>query len=332
MSDISTFTTDKIWLAPLAGFTDRAFRLICKICGADVTVTEMVSADGLVFDYERSARYAFFSEEERPTGIQLFGSRPEMMAKGCELILPLKPDFIDINMGCPVKKVVNRGAGSALLKDIGLAVEIVKTMKEVLQDSGIPLSAKIRAGWDKESINIVDAALALEDAGVDFIIVHPRTRSQFYVGKSDWSLIAAVKSAVKIPVVGNGDIIDIKDAVRMREETGCDSIMVGRGALGKPWIFNEIKSYLLTGKPFTLSYKEKYEIIRFHTELALSQKAEEWGLKEMRVHYCHYTRGFKGGSRVRDIINKSIDQQEIIGLIGELYEERDRQDNLADKV
>lgn len=324
MSRTTTLTENKLWLAPLAGFSDRAFRLICKRCGADVTVTEMVSADGLVFDYERSVGYAYFDEAERPAGIQLFGSRPVIMAKGCELILPLKPNFIDVNMGCPVKKVVNRGAGSALLKDLPNAVEIVKALKTVLQESRIPLSVKIRSGWDKESIVIVEAARALEDAGADIIIVHPRTRSQFYSGKSDWSLISSVKSAVEIPVVGNGDIVEIRDAVRMKEETGCDSIMVGRGALGKPWIFAEIKSYLLTGTPFRLSYKERYEIIKQHTELTLSTKGEERGLKEMRAHFCHYTRGFIGGSKVRNRINNSVDREEILNLIGELYEKRDR--------
>lgn len=324
MNKIGELTSGKIWLAPLAGLTDRAFRIICKQNGADVVVSEMVSADGLVMDYERSLRYALFTAAERPLGIQLFGSKPETMVQACRLILSLKPDFIDINMGCPVKKVVNRGAGSALLKDIPLAVEIVKGVKRELQDTDLPLTVKIRSGWDQNNIVAVEFSLAMEDAGADILIVHPRTRSQLYSGKSDWSVISEVVSALKIPVVGNGDVTNVADAVRMLEITGCASLMIGRGALGHPWLFNEIKTYLLTGKKLELSYQKRYEIIKAHTELALKLKNKEQALKEMRTHFCHYTKGFPGGGKIRSMLNKSVSQREILELIGELYEEGHR--------
>lgn len=320
MTKLKVLSEKKLWLAPLAGLTDSPFRLVCKKQGADVSVSEMVSSDGLVFDYQRSIPYAQFSERERPFGIQLFGSRPEIMASACRLLIPLYPDFIDINMGCPVKKVVKRGAGSALLKDIPLAVKIVTEMKRELEGTGILLTAKIRAGWDKGSIIAVEFAQALEEAGVEILIIHPRTRVQLYSGRSDWSLISAVKSAVKVPVIGNGDVTSVHEAIRMFSETGCDSIMIGRGALGNPWIFAEIKSYLLTGAVLELSYKEKYKTIKEHTDLALCCKEEHRALKELRVHFCHYTKGFEGGRRVRDLINRSISKEDIIREIGVLYE------------
>ncbi|MBW6516329.1 MAG: tRNA dihydrouridine synthase DusB [Candidatus Cloacimonetes bacterium] len=322
MSSITKLTKQKLWLAPLAGLTDKAFRLICKQNGADVVVSEMVSSDGLVYDYKRSLRYALFSEAERPIGIQLFGSKPEVMAQACRLLISLNPDFIDINMGCPVKKVVNRGAGSALMRDSSLAYDIVQAIKNELQETGIPLSVKIRSGWDQNNIVAVEFAQLLENAGADIIIVHPRTRTQLYSGKSDWSVITRVKETVTIPVVGNGDITSFADAVNMFETTKCDSIMIGRGVLGRPWLFNEIKSYLLTGSYFKLSYKEKYEIIKKHVELSLLENDESRAIKEMRTHYCHYTKGFKGGSRIRNLLNNSTNHKEIISLLGYLYEER----------
>ena len=318
---VSRLTGNKLWLAPLAGLSDKPFRIICKRNGADVVVTEMVSADGLVFDYERSARFAHFTEEERPTGIQLFGSRPETMAEACRLMIRLKPDFIDINMGCPVKKVIKRGAGSALMKDIPVAISIVKEVKSVLRGTDIPLSVKFRSGWDSDSIVAVDFAQALQKAGADILILHPRTRTQLYSGRSDWSIIKEVKDRVDIPVVGNGDITSVSDALRMLEDTGCDSLMIGRGALGQPWLFNEIKSYLLTGEYLRLSYKERFEIIREHNRLALEDKEEERAIKEMRVHYCHYTKGLRGGSKLRNLLNHMTDNEEITRLIGGLYEE-----------
>lgn len=326
MSNLQNLTQKKLWLAPLAGLTDRAFRLICKENGADVAVTEMVSSDGLIHDFAKSFQYAKFSESEKPLGIQLFGSNRDTMAQAAELLLaesersrsPVYPSFIDINMGCPVKKVVKRNAGSALLKDLDLAGKIVSSVKNVLQGKDIFLSVKIRSGWDSNSIVAVEAAQIIADNGADIIIVHPRTRSQLYSGVSDWSVIRDVKKSVGIPVVGNGDIRCAEDAQRMFATTGCDSIMIGRGCLGSPWIFDQIK-LLLTGTKKELSYYCKYKIVKKHFQLCIENKGKEIAVKEMKTHLCHYTKGIRGSSKVRNLLNASSDAEEMMKLLEELY-------------
>jgi len=323
---VELLTAKKIWLAPLAGYTDKSFRTICKECGADVVVSEMISADGLIFNREKSIKYAEFSEAQRPFGIQLFGSDPVTMAKAAEIILSKKPDFIDINMGCPVKKVVKRGAGSALMKTPSTAEKIVKEMKKALQGVEIPLSVKIRSGWDFHSINAVEFSEMLEQSGADLICIHPRTRSQMFSRKSDWQIIKKIKRKVKIPVVGNGDINSAEDAERMFSETDCDSVMIGRGAVGKPWIFDETKQLLLSRKIFPLSYQKKLEIISRHLMLELEEKGKIVGIKEMRKHLSAYTKGLRGGSKVRNLLNRTLDEKEIIDLMSRLYESEMRND------
>ncbi len=309
----------KLWLAPLAGITDSAFRRICKQNGADVLVSEMVSADGLIYNSAKTIDYLKFEEFERPFGIQLFGSEPMTMAKALEMVLKYNPDFIDINMGCPVKKVVKRGAGSALMTLPKIAGQIVIEMKKVLSGTDIPLSAKIRSGWDKSS-DYLGFAKMLEDSGIDFIVVHPRLRNQFFSGKSDWNVIKNIKESLAIPVVGNGDIFCSDDAKEMYEKTNCDSIMIGRGAIGKPWIFSEIKSFLLTGQIENLDNTAKFKVVKNHFELTLKTKGEFVGIKEMRTHFSYYTKGFTGGSKVREFINHSTNADEILESIKDLYE------------
>ncbi len=309
----------KLWLAPLAGITDSAFRQICKQNGADVLVSEMVSADGLIYNSGKTLDYLEFENFERPFGIQLFGSDPQIMAKSLEVVLKHNPDFVDINMGCPVKKVVKRGAGSALMKLPKIAEQIVIEMKKVLAGSDIPLSAKIRSGWDK-SANSLDFASMLENSGIDFIVVHPRFRNQFFSGKSDWNVIAEIKEKLTIPVVGNGDVFDVKTAEDLYKKTNCDSIMIGRGAIGKPWLFDEIKSFLLTGRIQNIDNSEKFNVVKNHFNLTLKYKGDLVGIKEMRSHFSYYTKGFTGGSQVREFINHSTNATEILAKIRNLYE------------
>ncbi len=311
----------KVWLAPLAGFTDQPFRTICKENGAEVMVTEMVSADGLIHEESRSIRYADFLESHRPIGVQLFGSEPDIMAKAAILIAEKRrPDFIDVNMGCPVKKVVNRGAGSALMKTPEQAGEIIRAMKRALEGSGIPLTVKIRSGWDAEHVNAVEVAKILEDSGADVIAVHPRTRNQMYSGNAEWGMIAKVKETVSVPVVGNGDIRSPEDAMRMMSETGCDFIMIGRGALGKPWLFAQTRDFLLTGVFRELSYHEKYEIVAQHLRLALDYYGIERGIREMRTHLHDYTKGFRGGAKIRQAINHCDDPDQVLTWIRDLLQ------------
>lgn len=315
--DITSLIERKFWLAPLAGYTDNTFRTIAKLCGADVIVSEMVSADGLYYNYDNSIGYALFEEFQRPFGVQLFGSDPEMMAKGTQIICRIKPDFIDINMGCPVKKVVNRMAGSALMKDIDLACRITESVKEIAHKHGILVTTKFRSGWDLENINYLSYGKALEKAGSDALILHPRTRSQMFSGHSKWHHIRDLKQNVNIPVIGNGDIKSLDDAKEMFDLTQCDSIMIGRGALGKPWIFQEIKDYYQGH----VSEIDKLAIVLNHYKLALRNTKKEnqlHAVREMRSHFTYYSKGLRGGSQLRDKINHTSDPDEIYKIIKEL--------------
>jgi nifR3 family TIM-barrel protein len=316
---IANLTKQKIWLAPLAGFTDNAFRTICKKCGADVVVSEMVSVDGLIHNKEKSLKYLDFTDFQRPYGIQLFGSDPVIMAKGAEIALAEKPDFIDVNMGCPVKKVVKRGAGSALMISPELAENIIKEIKNVTSGTSIPLSVKIRAGWDNFNINAVEFGKRMENAGCDIMCLHPRTRSQMFSGQSDWSLIKKLKEKLTIPLIGNGDINSIEDIIRMFNETGCDSVMIGRGVLGKPWILRNIKEYFKSGGISDISWLEKMEIIKEHFMLEIKNKGETKALIEMRNHFSHYTKGLPDGAKVREFINRSLDSKDVLEAVETLF-------------
>ncbi len=312
---IADLTNNKLWLAPLAGYTDFAFRSIAKLCGADVIVSEMVSADGLYYNESKSIIYAEFSEEQRPFGIQLFGSDPDMMKKGTEILMKLRPDFIDINMGCPVKKVVNRGAGSALMKDLDNACRITEAVKSVAQKHDILVTTKFRSGWDNNSINYLEYGKSLVNAGSDALILHARTRSQMFTGHSDWNHIKRLKQEVNIPVIGNGDVNSSQSALDMLNQTSCDGIMIGRGALGQPWLFKTIKDS--QNIPFDLI--DKKEIIKKHFNLALEvNDNKQRAIVEMRAHFNFYTKGLKGGSSLRNEINKTTDINLIFKIIERL--------------
>jgi len=311
-------TKGLLWLAPLAGLTDSSFRTICKKWGADIVVSEMVSADGLKYSYNQTIPYASFKENQRPVGIQIFGSKPDVMKEGAEKIAQLSPDFIDINMGCPVKKVVKRGAGSALMRNPELAANIVKSVKEACVQYNLPLTVKIRAGWDMLTRNAVDFAMRMQDAGADLIIIHPRTRSQQYAGKSDWSIITDIKNAVDIPVIGNGDILTPDDALDIIQKTNCDGIMIGRASVGKPWLFKQIKLLRESGKLWTPSPDEIIFTIREHYELVIAEKGERIAIMEMRTHLSAYTKGYRDSAKVRAFINQSQDIESLLKTIEDL--------------
>ncbi|MEA1973137.1 MAG: tRNA dihydrouridine synthase DusB [Candidatus Cloacimonadota bacterium] len=311
MNSIKNLVDKKLWLAPLAGHTDSAFRSICKMCGADVITTEMVSSDGLIYNRNKSETYADFSNKQRPIGIQLFGNNPFIMAKATEIMLEKKPDFIDINMGCPVKKVVKKGAGSALMQTPEIAKNIVIEMKKALAGTKIILSAKIRSGWDFDSINYHSFGQMLQDVGIDLITLHPRTRSQKFSGISNWEHIKKLKEKCSIPIVGNGDILNVKDANKMFASTKCDSIMIGRGILGQPWLFNQIKE----NNTNTIKTTKKLEIIKNHYELTIANKGEKLAILEMRSHLSHYSKGYHNSSSFRGKVNQLLDYQKIIEQI-----------------
>ncbi|MCI0515491.1 tRNA dihydrouridine synthase DusB [candidate division KSB1 bacterium] len=292
-------------LAPLAGISDSPFRSICREFGAGLVFTEMVSADGLVRGNQHTWRYLYFEPAERPIGIQLFGNNPESMARAAEIVSQLQPDFIDINMGCPVPKVIKHGAGAALLKDLPLIEKIVRTMRA---HTTIPILAKIRSGWEADDLVAVDLAQMLAASGVAGITVHPRTRSMNFTGHADWNLIRLVKQAVQIPVIGNGDVTSAAAAQRMFEETGCDLVMIGRGAFGNPWLFREIALYLKEGRLIPPpTHAERIAMCLRQFRIARRMFPERYLLTDLRKHLIWYTHGLPQGSHIRQQLFKIKD-------------------------
>ena len=306
---------NNIFLAPMAGITDLAYRSICKEFGAGLTYSEMVSAKGLYFHDEKTKKLTKRAPNETPFAIQIFGSDGDIMADVAQKLSD-EADIIDINMGCPAPKVVKNGDGSKLLLDLEQAK---KVMKSVVKNSNVPVTLKIRTGWDKENIVAVDIAKIAEDVGISAITVHGRTRSEFYTGKSDWDIIKKVKENVNIPVIGNGDVIDEESAKKMFEYTNVDGIMIGRGALGNPWIFREIIHFLKTGEKLEKpSNSERLEIMKKHIKLAIDEKGDI-AIKELRKHIAWYTKNLKNSSDFRSSINKIEDEKELIKTLDEYF-------------
>ena len=319
-------------LAPLAGVSDRAFRRVCRACGADLTVSEMVSAKALCYEQRQkgdkirsvSGQLASVMADELPMAVQIFGCEPDFMAEAARMleanqyvgcISQVPPSAIDINMGCPVRKVTANGEGSALLKNPKLAGEIVRAVVDAVS---LPVTVKIRAGWDAQSINAPEVAKILEDAGASMICVHARTREQMYEPGVDRSVIAAVKRAVSIPVLGNGDIYTAADALSMMEETGCNGVMIARGAMGNPWVFSEICA-ALEGRSFTMpTLSQRFEVALTQVREMIEEKGERVGVAEAKKHLSWYCHGVEGAAAARGRLMQAATYEEMAAILREM--------------
>lgn len=292
---------NNVFLAPMAGIADRAFRELCINYGAGYTVSEMVSSKGLTMGDKKSGELLTLGEIENPAGVQIFGDNPEIMALAAKMCIKYHPNIIDINMGCPAPKIAMNGGGASLMKNPLLAGEIIKAVSKAVD---IPVTVKIRKGWDDENITAVELAKIAEKNGAAAITVHGRTRMQMYSGKVDYNIIAKVKKAVDIPVIANGDIVDEQSAAIMFEKTNCDAIMIGRGALGNPWIFRRINAYLNECRVLPdVSINEKMVVMLKHIQKIIEYKGEYTAMREARHHAAYYTKGIRGGAALRKEIS-----------------------------
>lgn len=307
-------------LAPMEDVSDPPFRVLCKEYGADLMYSEFISSEGLIRDAMKSRKKLEFHETERPIGIQIFGGDEEAMAESARIVETVNPDLVDINFGCPVKKVVCKGAGAAVLKDVDLMVRLTKA---VVDSTALPVTVKTRLGWDENSRNIEEVAERLQDIGIKAISIHGRTRAQLYKGEADWTLIARVKNnpRIHIPVFGNGDIDSPQKAVEYKERYGVDGVMIGRASIGAPWFFRQVKHYIRTGELLPAPpVSERVDVARRHLQMAMEWKGERMGIMETRMHYATYFRGIPEFKVYRIKLVTSDNVSELMDTFGEIIE------------
>ena len=305
-------------LAPMEDVSDPPFRYVCKQHGADLMYTEFISSEGLIRDAIKSRHKLDIFDYERPIGIQIFGGDEEAMALSAKIVDAVQPDILDINFGCPVKKVVCKGAGAGVLKDIDLMVRLTKA---VVQSTHLPVTVKTRLGWDESSINIREVALRLQDVGIKALSIHGRTRSQMYKGNADWTLIGEVKHdpRISIPIFGNGDVDSPEKALEMREQYGVDGIMIGRAAIGHPWFFNEAKHFLKTGTHLpSPTIQDRVEVCKTHLIKSIEWKGEKTGVTEMRRHYSNYFKGLPNFKEIRTRLVTENNSSEVLSILDEI--------------
>ena len=308
---------NNVILAPMAGVTDLPFRILCREQGAGMVCMEMVSAKAIYYGNKNTEQLLEIHPEEMPASLQLFGSDADIISEMAKRIEERPFAVLDLNMGCPVPKVVNNGEGCALMKDPGLVERILTKLVKAVEK---PVTVKIRKGFDEEHVNAVEIARIAESCGVAAVAVHGRTRAQYYSGRADWDIIAAVKDAVKIPVIGNGDVTDAESAQAMLRSTGCDGVMIGRAAQGNPWIFREVTQYLETGTvPPRPGLEEVKELVRRHAALQLQYKGEYTAVREMRKHLAWYTAGYPHSARFRQTINTMETMEELLAGLEEIF-------------
>jgi len=304
-----------IFLAPMAGVTDYSFRILCKEMGAGVVYSEFVSAHGIIRENEKTLDMIRFTDAERPIGIQIFGDSPTVMAKAARVVADqFQPDLIDINYGCPVPKVTKKGAGSAALKDLCLMDDITSAVVESVPE--LPVTVKMRSGWDASNIVAIEAGERLEKFGVKAIALHPRTTKQSFKGSANWELIKELKQTVSIPVIGNGDIKKPEDVLRMFEETGCDAVMIGRGSLGNPWFFQQATALLNNSPlPEEPGFTIRMSMCRRHLELLTTSRGKKTGSNLMRKHFGYYIKGFPGAAALRQSLVTAKDEDEMSAIL-----------------